>query len=230
MTMIRTLAAVLFCASLAMAQPNPAGHWQGKIQVPNREMPVTVDLARNASGAWIGSMTVATSTSVDVPLTGISVDDGTVKFSAALPERATFSGRFSADGAKLLGTASNAAGEAPFELARAGEANVKVPPPSTALPKEFEGAWEGALEAGGKTVPIAMKLTAAPDGQASAILTAEGKDVPASTVTVKDKLLDLELRAVSGTYHGTLGANGEIAGEWTQRGNHMPLSFRRAKP
>jgi hypothetical protein len=33
---------------------------------------------------------------------------------------------------------------------------------------------------------------------------------------------------VSGKYSGTLGANGEIAGEWSQGQRTVPLTFKRA--
>src|SRR5215471_1656089 len=44
----------LWCAA-ALAQPAPtvAGHWQGKIQLPNHDLEITVDLDRNPKGAWI---------------------------------------------------------------------------------------------------------------------------------------------------------------------------------
>jgi hypothetical protein len=39
----------------------------------------------------------------------------------------------------------------------------------------------------------------------------------------------LEVRAVSGTYRGTMGDNGEIAGEWSEGGNKAPVVFKRVK-
>src|SRR4051812_22510970 len=84
----------LLFATVALAQAAPAasGHWQGEIQIPDRVMNVTVDLGKNAAGAWIGSMTVTGTTSVDVPLTGITVADGGVRFNAKLPEDTKFQG------------------------------------------------------------------------------------------------------------------------------------------
>ncbi len=37
----------------------------------------------------------------------------------------------------------------------------------------------------------------------------------------------MEARTVSGTYHGALGAGGEMAGEWSEGTNHFPLTFKR---
>ena len=175
-------------------------------------------------------MSVSGSTAVDVPLSSITIEDTAVRFAASLPERTSFDGRLSADGGALSGTASSAAGEAPFQLTRNGEANVKVPPPSSALSKEFEGTWEGTLDAGVKVRRVGLKLSPAAEGTATATLISVDKgnlEIPVTTVTLKGKELQLEARAVSGTYRGTLGAGGEIAGEWSEGPNHLPLTFKR---
>ena len=209
---------------------NPSGHWEGSIHiVPDRAVDITVDLARDSTGAWIGSMTVVRTTSVNVPLASIAVDDATVQFTANLPEKASFEGKVSADVKGLSGTVSNAEGSAPFELARTGDANVSVPPPSSALPKAFEGTWEGTLDVGGKTLRIVLKLAPAADGKAAGTLVSVdqgNQEIPITTVTADDKELQLDVRPVSGAYRGTLGTGGEIAGHWTQGGNQLPLTFK----
>ena len=224
---------VLSIAGLAQTASQAGGHWQGKIQIPNRELGISVDLAQSSNGAWTGSMSAVGSSAVDVPLSGITVEGAAVRFTAKLPEQASFNGRLSADAGSLSGTASNAAGDAPFQLTRNGEANVKAPPPSSRLSKEFEGAWEGSHEVGGKVRRIGLKLSAAADGAAMATLIAieQGNmEIPVNTVTIKDKELQLEARAVSGTYRGTLGANGEITGEWVEGTNRIPVTFKRPSP
>ncbi len=230
---MRKIPFVLLGAGLCLAQtaPKAAGHWQGKIQLPNRELSIAVDLARGPKGVWIGSMSVVGSSSVDVPLNSVTVDDAAVRFTANLPEPASFDGHLSADASSLSGKATNAAGEAEFQLTRDGEANVKVPPPSSALSKEFEGRWEATLDAGGKVRHVALKLAPAADGTAVGTLIAvdqKNLEIPVTTTTIQGKELALEARAVSGTYRGTLGESSEIAGEWAQGSDRFPLVFKRA--
>jgi hypothetical protein len=213
----------------AQAASEPIGRWQGKIQIPNRELGITVDLDRNSKGVWIGSMSVTGSTSIDVPLADLKIEGTALRFAANLPERASFEGRLSADGSSLSGTASNAAGEAPFQLTRSGEAKVKVPPPSSALSKDFEGMWEGTIEAGGTVRRVGLKLSAAADGSARATLIAVdqgNQEIPVTTVTIQDRQVQLDAPAVSGTYRGTLGGSGDIAGEWAQGASRLPLTFK----
>jgi len=225
-------AGLLASASSLQAQSatGPSGHWEGKIQIPAREMALAVDLSRNAMGAWIGSLTIPGSTTVDVPLAKLKVEGTAVQFTARLPLETSFDGTLAADEKSVSGTVSNIDGQVGFQLTRSGEANVKVPPPSSALTPDFAGTWAGTLDVSGKAMRIVLKLSAAPDGTAIATLISVDRanlEIPITTVTVKDKQLDLEARVVSGTYRGTFDA-GEIAGEWTQGNVRLPLTFRRS--
>lgn len=224
---------VVFCSAAAAlsAAPDAEGHWEGKIQLPGRELGMSVELARNAQGAWIGSMSLLGSTAAAVPLEKLTVKDSAVNFAAYLPDYAWFEGSLSEDRGGLTGTASNASGGVPFQLARAGEAHVNVPPPNSELSKEFDGLWEGAVVEDAKTRRVRLKLTPGADGRAMALLTSVdqgNQEIPVTTVTIDGNQLRVEARAVSGVYRGTLGASGEIAGEWSQGPNHLPLNFHRA--
>lgn len=220
----------LAMAGMAQTESKVAGHWEGKIQMPKGDLGIMVDLGKNPKGAWIGSMSVAGSSAKDVPLDDIAVNDATVRFTSNLPDQVFFEGSASAGSGSLSGTASTAAGGVPFQLTRTGEANVKVPAPSSALSKEFAGSWEGSHEVNGKARRVGLKLWTAANGAATAALTAGEQGavvIPVTTVTIQGKDLRLEARAVSGTYHGTLSADGEIVGEWSEETEHFPLTFKR---
>ena len=224
------LAAVLFVSLPLLpfqAVADPTGHWEGRIHIPDHELGISVDLAHGAGGDWVGSMSVTLSTAVDVPLEEITVDGPRVRFTAALPMRASFTGTIAAGA--WSGTASSSQGEAPADLARTGEAHVKIPPPSSVLPKNFEGRWEGTIDAQGKSIPVALKFWTAADGTARGTLTAATQDeIPLTTVRITDGDVEFESRAVSGIYRGKVGDAGEIVGEWTQASAHVPLTLHRS--
>lgn len=227
---LATALALPSAAGVAQAAPKAAGHWEGKINLPEREVGVAVDLAPGASGGWIGSISIPGSTSIDVPLSNIIVDGSAVRFFATLPESASFDGALSSDATDLSGKVSNAQGGVPFQLTRRGEARVNVPPPSSPLAKEFEGRWDGTLTANGVVRRVGLRLAPAADGTAIATLISGergDREIPVTTVTIAGKQLQLEARAITGRYRGTLGPSGEIAGEWTERGLQGQLSFKR---
>lgn len=214
----------------AQTPPALSGHWDGTIHMPGQEVLVAVDLANGSTG-WIGSMSLPQSTAVDVPLSSITVEATHVRFTAGLPGSPSFEATLSADATSLSGEASNAEGSVPFELTRSGDADVKVPPPSSMLSNEFAGAWEGTLDVAGKAMRVAVTLSPAPDGTATATLISVDKgnlQIPVTTVTLQGNELVLEARAISGRYRGTLGAGGEIAGEWSEGSHSFPLTLRRS--
>jgi len=55
-------------------------------------------------------------------------------------------------------------------------------------------------------------------------------EIPIATVAIHGKELTLDIRSLAGTYKGTHGASGEIAGEWSSGPTHIPLTFKPAKP
>jgi hypothetical protein len=207
-----------------------AGHWEGHIDIPEHELGMTLDIAKNARGAWEGSITILLSSSVDVPLDDIVADGPTVRFTAALPQKTTFEATLSPDASRVSGMVSNMDGRVPFSVERKGEPGVKLPPPSSTLTKAFEGRWEGTLESGGRTRHVVLTLCGAADGTAVGMLVSveKGLEIPVTTVTITGNELSLESRAVSGTFRGTLAAGERIAGEWIERDVRLPLTFRRA--
>jgi hypothetical protein len=231
-SMIAAMAiAVIGARADAQAAAKAAGHWEGTVQYGNPPLSFALDISKDASGAWIGSFSVPGSTTTGIPLTNISATDSNLSFSINVGDVATFEGKFSADGTMLSGSASNSQGSAPFDATRTADAKVAAaPPPSTTLPKEFEGHWEGAIDAGGTKLRIAIKLSTGADGKAAASLISVdqgGQEFAATTVTVDGKKLNVEVRSISGSYAGTLGDNGEIAGDWTQGPQHFPLTLKK---
>jgi len=208
-----------------------AGHWEGKIDIPEHPLAMSLDLVKDGTGTWIGTITVVRSTSIDVPLTGIEVNDSTLRFAARLPEKATFECHLS-DGS-ISGTVTSPQGSAPVQLTRNGEAKVNLPLPSTPLPKEFAGDWLATVERDGKSRRIALKLASSSDGLATATLISVDRgnlEIPVQSVQATDKQLTLESRSVSGRFIGTLTANGELVGQWFEGQSSTPLTFKRVAP
>ena len=225
--------AIVLCGATVTAQaaPKAAGHWQGTIHMGANEVPMTIDLSKNSSGAWVGAFSVPGSSQAGVPLGDITASDTTVHFTLAVQELATFEGKLSVEGNSIVGTASNSQGSVQFELTRAGEAHVNEPPPSSALPKEFEGRWEGIVDTPGGKLRLVIKLTTGADGKAAGTLISVdqgGQTFPASTVVVEGKKLTAEWRLISGSYSGLLGTTGEIVGEWAQGAMKLALVLKKA--
>jgi hypothetical protein len=216
-------------AQSTIAAPSAAGRWEGSIAMPDGDVAIVVNLAEER-GAWIGSITIPASTAADVPLDSFVMKGVSVQFHAGLLESPTFTGTLAPDGASIAGDVANARGAVAFHLKRAGEAKVNVPPPSSSFidAKEIEGAWDAAIQAGTRTIRLALKVGPGPAGVASATLvTPEGLTLPITTITYKNRELSFESRAISGTFVGRLGDGGAITGEWAQPRQKVAVTFRR---
>jgi hypothetical protein len=215
-------------AAPAAAQPKTAGHWEGAIHM-GQDIPMALDLAKSAAGVWVGTFSIP-SAQISVPLGDVKADDANVHFTIDIQEVATFEGTLSAAGDRINGSASSSQGSTQFELTRTGDAKISVPLPSTALPKEFEGRWEGAATVGGKNARLALVLTTGADGKAAATLISldqGGPGYPASTVKFDGMDISVIVSAIGGSYAGTLGPYGDIGGDWTEAGVKVPLVFRK---
>ncbi len=215
----------------ASAQPKTAGHWEGAIHM-GQDIPMALDLAKSAAGAWVGTFSIP-SAQISVPLGDVKADDANVHFTIDIQEVATFEGTLSPAGDRINGSASSSQGSTQFELTRTGDAKIVAPLPSTALPKEFEGRWEGAATVGGNTLRLAMVLSTGADGKAAATIIPLDKGAagfPASTVKFDGMDISVIVSAIGGSYAGTLGPYGDIGGDWTEAGMKVPLVFRKVKP
>lgn len=217
---------------LAQAQPAPSGHWEGALQAPDRTVDIHVDLAKNAKGEWIGSLSTPTMSLTDLPLANITVKGSSVSFEiAGVPGKPVLEGKVSEEGKSISGNLLQSGATIPFQLKWTGEGKVKEPPKSGPLSKELEGAWEGTLEAGGQSFRLAMRFSKAADGTAAGAMDSldqNARDMALAGITQEGLAVQFKLPLVGGAYAGKLNKEGtELAGEWTQSGNTLPLTFKR---
>jgi hypothetical protein len=231
---------IVLVASLALgshAAGEIAGRWTGHVQIPARVMPLVVDLAKDASGAWTGSVTIPGFHVKGAPLGNIQVEGPGVAFDAvnalgAPPDgTATFDARLDASGA-MAGEMRQGGNAAPFSLQRTGEAQVELPPRSTAVARALEGRWTGEYEMGGYPRRVTVDFTNHAGSAATADLVIVGKattKVPIDFVSEEEGRLRLESHAYRITYEGRIHqAEARIAGTIALGPLEVPLVLRRA--
>jgi uncharacterized protein (TIGR03067 family) len=97
------------------------------------------------------------------------------------------------------------------------------------IDKRFEGAWQGAITAGGRTLRLGVKLANGADGLASGTIVSidqGGDEGPITAVVQMGARLRLIVPVVRGTYDGEL-RDGELVGTWRQGRNSTPLTLKR---
>src|SRR4051794_24349801 len=145
-----------------------AGHYEGKLALPNREIQLTFDLDKTDKG-WIGSVSLTPGPS-GLTLDKITVEGDNIAWAIAMPNAPSFKGRLDSGTSTIKGSLTSPAGELAVELKRTGEPKVSVPKESTPLSSKALGNWIGVLQLpGGKQLHLTMELTNnAPEGKGSA--------------------------------------------------------------
>lgn len=95
------------------------------------------------------------------------------------------------------------------------------------------GSWEGTLEAGPQTLQIIYHVDRTDDGDLTGTMDvpAQGATgIPLTTVTVEGQTLTMTFPVPGGgTYEGTLGESGVIAGTFTQGPASFPMELARSE-
>jgi len=211
-----------------------AGHYEGKLALPNREIQLTFDLDKTDKG-WIGSVSLTPGPS-GLTVDKISIDGDNIAWSIAMPNAPSFKGKLDNGTSTIKGSLTSPAGDLPVELKRTGDAKVSVPKESTPLSSKALGSWTGALQPpGGPQLHLTMELAnSAPGGKGAAKIVSVDQSpdaIPIASIVQTGNTIDIDMRMIGGKYSGTVSEDGNtIDGTLTQNGANLPLKFTRPKP
>lgn len=217
------------------AQPvlDPSGHWEGTIQAPDAQVAVTIDLAKDSTGRFVGTFTEPERGLKGLPLSKVTIEDRAIKLVLRAGQGGgTFNATLSADNRSMTGDfVMNEGGYVlPFTFTRTGDAIIAPAPRSPAVARELAATWEGAVDAGGKPLRIIVTMTNHPDGTATgSVMSPDGGgiDIPIAIVQQSDNVR-IEVPAVGAAFAGVLNAEKtELKGTWTQGSAALPLTLRR---
>src|ERR1017187_2925543 len=140
---LRGAGVAVFFASLVCAQVGPDGHWEGSFTVNNREMGLSLDLAKNSKSEWIASMGLPSENATGLVVMNVAVNGKSVKFVAVELQMAPFDLTLGSDG-RSKGTISSPQGSLPVEFKRTGEAKGELIPASRLARDHYTspGRWK----------------------------------------------------------------------------------------
>ena len=228
-----SLVVVLTSRGDAQSLTDPSGHWEGTVQIPGMEMTIEVDLKTNGKAAFAGTFGQPVQGIKGLPLSTVVVEGKSVRFVVRGGEApATFQGLLSDDGTSMTGQVEQGGQSVPFKLTRNGEARIAPPPVNGPIGKELEGSWNGAIEAGGRSLRLLLTMTNQTDGTATGTIMSpdgSGIEIPIA-IAQKGLSVTLGVPSIGASFVGTLNPEGtELAGQWTQGPVTSPLTFNRSK-
>ncbi len=237
--MRRLIIALCLClpATGGMAATIMDGRWEGLVRMPGRELPLVVDLAPDAAGKWTGSIIIPGLGVNGAPLDKIAVADAGLSFvvvnalANATYGPAEFRGALNADGV-VAGEVRQAGNVGTFTVKRSGQAQVQLPPRSTAVGRDLEGPWVGEFELGGYPRQVTITFANHANAGATATFVVVGKrttDLPIDLVLQEGDLVRIESQANQVAFEGRLAKHSEqLRGTVELGSQELPLTLRRA--
>lgn len=222
----------------AMAQDaSVEGFWKGSIFVPGQELEVMIDFAKGDE--WTAIVFVPSQGIRDVKMTGVSVEDGSVRMAIpGVPGEPTFKGQLAEDGRQISGEFSQGGTNLEFTLTRAekpAELSVDVYAEynNPGLPGEgMAGTWRALIKVGPHRMRLVLSISADESGKLSGRLHSldqNNTEVDLDSVSLSGNAVAVEILQIGARFEGTLDEKqSEIKGTWKQGGGDMPLTFRRA--
>src|SRR4029453_14309686 len=98
--------------------------------------------------------------------------------------------------------------------------------------KDFEGSWQGTLEAGGQKLRLVVTVTKSDGGAYAGKLDSldQGATIPIDTITVNGDAVRVEIKSPAIVYEGTLNKERtELTGTFNQGDQQLPLPFKRGE-
>ncbi|HEX5702600.1 MAG TPA: alpha/beta fold hydrolase [Pyrinomonadaceae bacterium] len=98
--------------------------------------------------------------------------------------------------------------------------------------KDFEGAWQGALDVGGTKLRLALTVTRSNAGVYTGKLDSldQGATIPIDTITVNGDAVRWEIKSPAIVFEGTLNKERtELIGTFTQGDQKLPLTLKRSE-
>jgi hypothetical protein len=229
--LLRCAGAAALFASLVCAQAGPDGHWEGAFTAGNREIGLTLDLAKNARSEWIASMSIPSENARGLVVSDVAVTGNSVKFVGVELMMAKFDLTLGPDG-RMKGTISSPQGPMPVELKRTGEAKVELIPTSPAVSKELEGDWEGSLQApNGVLFPLVFHFKNQSDKTVAATMDSPGRNamaMPLNDVKQTGQKVEFGIKIAGASFQGSLNKEGaELAGALIHDADSTPLTLRK---
>src|ERR1017187_7877776 len=220
--------AAVFFASLAWAQSSPDGHWEGTLKADNRDIGLTLDLAKNGKSEWVASMGAPSENAIGLVVKDLAVSGKSVKFMAVEIQMSIVDLTLGPDG-KLAGTISSPRGSLPIEFKSTGEAKVALPSASPAVSKELEGDWEGSLQGpDGALHPLVFHFKNLPDKTVAATMDSPDRNavaMPLNDVKQTGQKVEFGLKIAQSSFQGSLNKEGTERKSTRLNSSHRCISY-----
>ena len=209
------------------------GSWQGTLEAGGAKLRLVLTVTKSDAGAYGGKLD-SLDQGASIPIDAITVNVDAVRLEIKSPA-IVYEATLNKDRTELTGTFTQGGQNLPLTFKRSEPAAVTPQPksnPGQTTAKDFEGSWQGTLEAGGAKLRLVLTVTKSDAGAYKGKLDSldQGATIPIDTITVNGDSVRFEIKSPEIVYEGTLNKDRtELTGTFSQGGQQFPLSFKRGE-
>jgi fermentation-respiration switch protein FrsA (DUF1100 family) len=218
----------LALSPLSRAQARIAGDWQGTLNAGGVELRLALHIAAAKDGTLSATMDSIDQGANGIPVTTVTLKDSKLSLTVDAVH-GNYEGTVNTDATEIDGTWTQGM---PLELNFKRVADQAKPAPKPATPSEIDGTWQGTLDAGALKLRIVFKIVNTQEGLTAQMQSPDQSPawIAASSVSRKGSALTIDLKGMGAEFEGKISADlSSIDGTFTQMGNPMPLTVKRAK-
>jgi hypothetical protein len=225
---MRTL--ILFFAGLAVCfAANPAGDWHGTLKTGGPELRLVLHVQQTGEGAFQATLDSIDQGANGIPVSGVKLQGNHLTLDVQAV-KGGYEGAVSEDGKTITGTWSQGGRDMPLTFTHGAAPKTEVPE-DTASVAPLLGIWEGTLDTGAVKLRLRFTLSKNDKGQIQGgfdSIDQGANGIPMSGMKLNDSKFHFDLRAVGGTYDGTVSSDRKsIQGTWRQGGTESPLTWKK---
>lgn len=206
-------------------QATVAGDWEGVLDTGVSQLHLVLHLTAGTDGTLKATLDSVDQGAKGIPVSSIMLKNGKLNMTVDAVQ-GTYEGTVNTDANGIDGTWSQGA---PMTLNfKRAVAKAEAKPAS---PSEIDGTWTGVLDTGAAKLHVVVKIASTSEGLTAQLQSPDqGQNwIPASAVGKKDNALNLTFVGLGAEFAGKITADLQtIDGTFTQMGNAMPLTLKRA--
>jgi dienelactone hydrolase len=217
----------LLCLSSQLFGQTPAkdfeASWQGTLEAGGTKLRLVLTVTKSA-GAYTAKLD-SLDQGATIPVDTIMVNGDAVRLEMKSVQ-AVFEGVLNKERTELTGTFTQGGQQFPLTLKRSEQAAVGQTPA-----KDFEGSWQGMLEAGGQKLRLVVTVTKSDASVYAGKLDSldQGATIPIDTITVSGDAVRWEIKSPAIVFEGVLNKERtEVTGKFIQ-GEPIPLTLKRSE-
>ncbi len=225
-------ALAVIAPAVMLAAADPAGLWEGTLNTPNGNLPLTINIHRDAD-KWIAEADIPMQGVAGLPLGTVKVDGAAIGFSMPGQGDPHYDGKLSDDGKAIAGSFNVAGQSIPMDLKWKSQPKaVESAPANTGDVTVLVGVWEGTLDANGTPLHLRFNFTKKADGSIAGTLDSldQGANgLPITSISHTGDAVKLDMKVISGSYDAALNKEATtMTGTFQQGGGPgMPLTMQR---